>query len=144
MLRIQFATTDKEILEFEKLRTLIFYNKKINNMEDTEFGEYIKKGDYLALQCVLDDKIIGGILLMMSGYDLLISRVFVDSAYRRKGIAKLLIDYVINNKNIIEEKMGTELNDIITEPKKDVIEHSLKMGFEWITEEPGMMHRHFK
>ena len=28
-----------------------------------------------------------------------------------KGIAKLLIDYVINNKNIIEEKMGTELNE---------------------------------
>lgn len=73
---------------------LLNYDKKIENYFN--FKDYLKNGIYSQYVYVIDDKIVGYILITIIDDLVEIHLLYVDNLFRNQKIGTKLIDYIIN------------------------------------------------
>lgn len=73
---------------------LLNYDKKIENYFN--FKDYLKNGIYSQYVYVIDDKIVGYILITIIDDLVEIYLLYVDNLFRNQKIGTKLIDYIIN------------------------------------------------
>ncbi len=132
MYKLKLASTDKEILEFENLRSQVFdKGKTIDSIKDATYAKYIKSGDALAFRCLKEEKLVGGLLILLDDDNINIHRLFVDKKERGQGAGSFMLDYVIKHKEFFEDYYATDINGIIIEPLDTSIDYYFDKGFDY-------------
>lgn len=130
MYRIKLAVTENEILEFENLRNIVFHGiKPIEKMTQSPYAQAIIEGDLLALQCLEDETLVGGMLIGLQGENLDLLRLFVDKDKREQGAGKFMVKYLDEHKAMFEDYYGTEIRGIVTSPTLSGIDYYYNRGF---------------
>ena len=131
MYKIKLVSGEENIIDFEERRLKAFGDiKKINDYRESAFGQAIKDGDFLAFNCVQDDKNVGGLLISANETDVNIERIFVDKDYRGNGIGTYLLEYVNKHHDFFEDYFGIELEGITLEPMNDNFDYYYDRGFD--------------
>ena len=90
---------------------LLNYDKKIENYFN--FKDYLKNGIYSQYVYVIDDKIVGYILITIIGDLVEIHLLYVDNLFRNQKIGTKLIDYIINKYSSHRFLLEVAINNYI-------------------------------
>ena len=92
------------LIEYKK-KTIFEYAKDLSNDEIDKINNYVTSevpkliNDYCNI--VVDNKVIGCLLLTNKDDGILLDEIYLEEEYRNKGIGTNIIKEVINNNNII-------------------------------------------
>lgn len=131
MYQLKLATTEKEILEFEKMRTQVYAQKEINGLDQASYADGITSGDLLAFQCLQDKELVGGMLVQLNGKNLGLTRLFVKPSARKKGAGSFMIDYLVKHREFFEDYYGTDIRGILAEPLQSSVDYYFDKGFDY-------------
>ena len=132
MYQLKLALDHKDILEFERMRSEIFDpSKVVDSIIQSPYASAILSGDYLAFRCMKDTKMIGGMLLKLSGRNIKVLRLFVDENERGEGAGSFMLDYVEKNKHFFEDYYATNVTGIILEPLQSAIDYYYDKGYDY-------------
>ena len=130
MYKIKLAVTEDEILEFENLRNVVFHGTEpIERMTQSPYAQAITEGDLLALQCLEEENLVGGMLIGLQGNNLDLLRLFVAKEKREQGAGKFMVQYLDEHKEMFEDYYGTEIDGIVTSPTLSGIDYYYNRGF---------------
>lgn len=90
---------------------LLNYDKKIENYFN--FKNYLKNGIYSQYVYVIDDKIVGYILITIIDDLVEIHLLYVDNLFRNQKIGTKLIDYIINKYSSHRFLLEVAINNYI-------------------------------
>lgn len=90
---------------------LLNYDKKIENYFN--FKDYLKNGIYSQYVYVIDDKIVGYILITIIDDLVEIHLLYVDKLFRNQKIGTKLIDYIINKYSSHRFLLEVAINNYI-------------------------------
>ena len=90
---------------------LLNYDKKIENYFN--FKDYLKNGIYSQYVYVIDDKIVGYILITIINDLVEIHLLYVDKLFRNQKIGTKLIDYIINKYSSHRFLLEVAINNYI-------------------------------
>lgn len=90
---------------------LLNYDKKIENYFN--FKDYLKNGIYSQYVYVIDDKIVGYILITIIDDLVEIHLLYVDNLFRNQKIGTKLIDYIINKYSSHRFLLEVAINNYI-------------------------------
>ena len=90
---------------------LLNYDKKIEN--HFNFKDYLENDIYSQYVYVIDDKIVGYILITIIDYLLEIHLLYVDNLFRNQKIGTKLIDYIINKYSSHRFLLEVAINNYI-------------------------------
>ena len=90
---------------------LLNYDKKIENYFN--FKDYLKNGIYSQYVYVIDDKIVGYILITIIDDLVEIHLLYVDNLFRNQKICTKLIDYIINKYSSHRFLLEVAINNYI-------------------------------
>ena len=90
---------------------LLNYDKKIENYFN--FKDYLKNGIYSQYVYVIDDKIVGYILITIIDDLVEIHLLYVDKLFRNQKIGTKLIDYIINKYSNYRFLLEVAINNYI-------------------------------
>ena len=90
---------------------LLNYDKKIEN--HFNFKDYLENDIYSQYVYVIDDKIVGYILITIIDYLLEIHLLYVDNLFRNQKIGTKLIDYIINKYSSHRFLLEVSINNYI-------------------------------
>lgn len=90
---------------------LLNYDKKIENYFN--FKDYLKNGIYSQYVYVIDDKIVGYILITIIDDLVEIHLLYVDNLFRNQKIGTRLIDYIINKYSSHRFLLEVAINNYI-------------------------------
>lgn len=132
MYKMRLVSTKEQILDFAKRRYEACHSKKeVKSEKDCSFFEAIESGDMIALNCLDEETIVGGILLEQQRKNLKITRLFVDKGYQEKGAGTFMLQYVSDHQSFFEDYYGTELKGIVTEPTVASTDFYFKQGYDY-------------
>ena len=92
------------LIEYKK-KIIFEYAKDLSEEEIIEINNYVKKEvkklikDYFNI--IVDNKIVGSLLLTKKDDGILLDEIYIEEKYRNKGIGTNIIKEVISNNNII-------------------------------------------
>ena len=92
------------LIEYKK-KIIFEYAKDLSEEEINEINNYVKKEvkklikDYFNI--IVDNKIVGSLLLTKKDDGILLDEIYIEEKYRNKGIGTNIIKEVISNNNII-------------------------------------------
>lgn len=95
----------------ELTELLLNYDKKIENYFN--FKDYLKNGIYSQYVYVIDDKIVGYILITIIDDLVEIHLLYVDNLFRNQKIGTKLIDYIINKYSSHRFLLEVAINNYI-------------------------------
>lgn len=95
----------------ELTELLLNYDKKIENYFN--FKDYLKNGIYSQYVYVIDDKIVGYILITIIDDLVEIHLLYVDNLFRNQKIGTKLIDYIINKYSSHRSLLEVAINNYI-------------------------------
>ncbi len=101
----QATKKDIELLIKYKLSTILDYAKDLSKNELTKIKNYVSNNvpkeinDYKLV--VVDDNVVGSILVSNYEYDILLDEIYLEENYRNLGIGSDLIKKVLNNNKIV-------------------------------------------
>jgi len=102
---IKSSCNDIEKLIDYKKKTIFEYAKDLPNNEINKINNYLKNNvPKLLNNCfniVVDDKIVGCLLLTDKDDGILLDEIYIEEEYRNKGIGTDIIKNVISNNDII-------------------------------------------
>ncbi len=90
---------------------LLNYDKKIEN--HFNFKDYLENDIYSQYVYVIDDKIVGYILITIIDYLVEIHLLYVDNLFRNQKIGTKLIDYIINKYSSHRFLLEVAINNYI-------------------------------
>lgn len=90
---------------------LLNYDKKIENYFN--FKDYLKNGIYSQYVYVIDDKIVGYILITIIDDLVEIHLLYVDNLFRNQKIGTKLLDYIINKYSNYRFLLEVAINNYI-------------------------------
>lgn len=90
---------------------LLNYDKKIEN--HFNFKDYLKNGIYSQYVYVINDKIVGYILITIIDDLVEIHLLYVDNLFRNQKIGTKLIDYIINKYSNYRFLLEVSINNYI-------------------------------
>ena len=132
MYKMQLVCSEKQILRFEQLRCKTFkYSKKVSEKEDCSYYDAIESGDMVALECLNEDQMVGGVLLEPMKRDIQITRIFVEKEYQKKGVGSFMLKYVADHQLFFEDYYGTDFKGIIAEPLASTADFYFEHGFDF-------------
>ena len=94
----------EKLIDYKK-RTIYEYAKDLSNKEIDKINNYVTSevlkliNDYCNI--IVDDKIVGCLLLTDKDDGTLLDEIYLEEKYRNKGIGTNIIKEVINNNDII-------------------------------------------
>lgn len=103
----ELKNTDIEDL----IELLLNYDKNIEN--HFNFIDYLKNGIYCQYVYVIDDKIVGYILITIIDDLVEIHLLYVDNLFRNQKIGTKLIDYIINKYSNYRFLLEVAINNYI-------------------------------
>lgn len=92
------------LIEYKK-KIIFEYAKDLSEEEINEINNYVNKEvkklikDYFNI--IVDNKIVGSLLLTKKDDGILLDEIYIEEKYRNKGIGTNIIKEVISNNNII-------------------------------------------
>ena len=102
---IKSSNKDIERLIEYKKKTIYEYAKDLSNDEINKINKYVKNNiselwnNYYNI--VIDNKIVGCLLLSMKDDGILLDEIYLEDEYRHKGIGTNIIKNILNNNDII-------------------------------------------
>lgn len=97
------SINDIERIKKYKLNTIFEYAKDLDKKEITKINNYINKtipNQILKYKnIILNNGIVGSILITKNGNDLLLDEIFIEEQYRNKGVGTNIIKDIIANTN---------------------------------------------
>lgn len=132
MYKIKLANNNEELLKFENNRMKVFgYQNKIENLEQSPYSKALKDGTLLALNCIKDNDVVGGMLIGPRKKDIVIERLFVLQEHQHQGAGSFMLDYISQKKEFLEDYFGIDCYGIIIEPKSTTIDYYFDKGFDY-------------
>ena len=132
MYKMKLVNTNKEILRFEQMRYDAFkYQKEVQKETDCSFYNGIESGDMIALECLEEEQIVGGVLVEEKKKNLRIARIFVKENHRGKGVGTFMLQYLNRNQSFFEDYYGTQLNGIVAEPLASATDFYFEQGYDY-------------
>ena len=101
------TSSDKDVnrlIEYKK-RTIYEYAKDLSNEEIDKINKYVTSevpkliNDYCNI--IVDNKIVGCLLLTDKDDDKLLDEIYLEEEYRNKGIGTEIIKDILNNNDIV-------------------------------------------
>lgn len=92
------------LIEYKK-KTIFEYAHDLDEKEIKKINDYINKnvpieiGNYFNI--IVDDKIVGCLLLTSKDDGILIDELYIEEDYRNHGIGSEIIKNILNNNNIV-------------------------------------------
>ena len=102
---IKASNKDIDRLVEYKKKIIFEYAKDLSEEEINEINNYVNKEvkklikDYFNI--IVDNKIVGSLLLTKKDDGILLDEIYIEEKYRNKGIGTNIIKEVISNNNII-------------------------------------------
>ena len=94
----------KKLIDYKK-KTIFEYAKDLSSNEINKINNYVKNNVPKSLNnyfnIVVDDKIVGCLLLTDRDDGILLDEIYLEEEYRNKGIGTDIIKNVISNNDII-------------------------------------------
>ncbi|MBR3210833.1 MAG: GNAT family N-acetyltransferase [Bacilli bacterium] len=134
MYEINIALSEKEIIEFEKLRNIVFHGTKpIEKKTDSPYAQAIEKGDILAFCCLEDQTLVGGMLIRLLNNNIELMRMFVDESKREQGTGSFMISYLESHQGMLEDYFGVEhIDGCVLSPIKSRIDYWHGKGYDFM------------
>ena len=132
MYQLKLAQKPNDILEFEKMRAEVFDPaRKIDSIIQSPFANAIMEGDMLAFRCLNNSRMVGGMLLKLSGKNIKIVRLFVDANERGEGAGSFMLDYVEKHKDFFEDYYAEDIDGILLEPLESAVDFYFDKGYDY-------------
>ena len=110
-----------KLIDYEK-KIIFEYAKDLSNNEINKINNYVKNNVPKSLNnyfnVVVDDKIVGCLLLTNRDDGILLEEIYLEEEYRNKGIGTDIIKNIISNNDIIYLWVYKENKDAISLYKK--------------------------
>lgn len=108
MKHLLLEPNDDNILEAEKIRYNSYGKESPPNILDTFYSMNLKSRKLLLFATILGDEIVAACYVSRVGYSLFIDQLFVKKDYQNTGlkIGRKLLEYINNNKHIVEEQLS--------------------------------------
>ena len=94
----------EKLIEYKK-RTIFEYAKDLSEDETNKINNYVKKNVPKLLKnysnIVVDNKMIGCLLLTDKDDGILLDEIYLEEEYRNKGIGTNILKNVLNDNNIV-------------------------------------------
>lgn len=137
---------ETNIIKVEKIRYEAYDRELPEDILETFYAMNLKTKQYLIFAAILGDEICAACYVSRIGYSLFIDQLFVKKEYQNTGlkIGRKLLEYINNNKNIIEEELSfkpLQTSRLISTSEKS---HSLylKLGYKDENKTLGLMSKH--
>ncbi|MDH4122487.1 MAG: GNAT family N-acetyltransferase [Thermoplasmata archaeon] len=96
------------------------------NYDISELQRILKVSPGTSIVSTFDDKVIGGITATLSGNRCVLGHVVIDSAWRRKGLGKIMINHLIREM----DSRGVEILDVYS--VKNAMDFYAQHGFKYL------------
>lgn len=132
MYQLKLAKDNKDILEFEQMRSVVFdKERKVETLLQSPYATAIAEGDMLGFRCLKEGKMIGGMLLKLNGHFIKISRLFVDPNERGKGAGTFMLNYVEQHNDFFEDYYAEDIEGVLLEPLESSVDYYFNKGYDY-------------
>ena len=107
---------DEKVEEMEKIRREAF---EIQQKEPSPYyRNKIKNSSLIRIACLEEDNILGGAYITNSYHSLYIDELFVKKEVQKQGIGSFILEFILENKEKLEEIFQTKFEYSLLESKE--------------------------
>lgn len=122
---------NEENIEKLELARFDAYGMKTDNFDikNTFYANELRSKEFLAFGTYLEDELVGGCYISDSRNSLFIEQLFIKRKYQRLKLGTILLNYILENKEMIEKYYQQEFNVCCFENRKELDEFYKSLGY---------------